>query len=108
MHKVIQIKTEDGNWMDYNGEWVMSTDDMARYLRIKPEPTIREWTMDELPVDGWFRDTEQRIELRVIGVSVYGVSFASRPLVSWEYLCKHYTHSHDRKTWHPCGVEVAK
>jgi hypothetical protein len=69
--------------------------------RIKPTPTFRPWTADEVPLGAWMR-LKNLNETRSVIVSVaafnLGVAF------------KEYEHSTDKGiTWLPCGVmEEAK
>ncbi len=76
--------------------------------RRKPEPTLREWELDEVPLDAWFQHMKTAHLYQVTAVTE-----ARLRLGPWECGIKpgelkdHYLHSTDgRKTWLPCGVLV--
>jgi len=77
--------------------WDWSTFD----YRVKPEPKLRPWTADEVPLGAWMRFKRNPQDRVLIGwVSVQ----ADRDLWLGER-----EHSIDGgKTWLPCGVEEAK
>jgi hypothetical protein len=65
--------------------------------RIKPTPTIRPWTADEVPLGAWIRNKSDREHRFLISNTE---SFSGR-----EHWLEDFEHSTDGgKTWHPCGV----
>jgi len=65
--------------------------------RIKPTPTFRPWTADEVPLGAWMRMKSDR-EYRFLISNTE--SFGGR-----EHWLKDFEHSIDGgKTWLPCGV----
>jgi hypothetical protein len=69
--------------------------------RIKPTPTIRPWTADEVPLGAWMRIKSDR-EYRFLISNTE--SFSGR-----EHWLEDFEHSTDGgKTWKPCGVEESK
>ena len=70
--------------------------------RIKPTPTIRPWTADEVPLGAWMR-TKHNPEGRYL---LQWVALQSER----DMWLNDREHSTDNgKTWHPCGVmEEAK
>jgi hypothetical protein len=68
--------------------------------RIKPTPTFRPWTADEVPLGVWMR-LKNLNETRSMIVSVAALNL--------ETVFKGYEHSTDGgKTWKPCGVEESQ
>jgi len=65
--------------------------------RIKPTPTLRPWTADEVPLGAWVLEKANR-ERRWLITDVHDQEFRGD-------LLKLYEHSTDGgKTWLPCGV----
>ena len=66
--------------------------------RIKPTPTFRPWTEDEVPLGAWMRmsdDPKHR----------FLISRTDDYIADRENWIQHAQHSTDGgKTWHPCGV----
>jgi hypothetical protein len=89
----------------YDGKWASVTVprwswDDTQY-RIKPTPTIRPWTADEVPLGAWMRIKSDR-EYRFLISNTE--SFSGR-----EHWLEDFEHSTDGgKTWKPCGVEESK
>jgi hypothetical protein len=72
--------------------WQWHTND----YRIKPTPTFRPWTADEVPLGAWIRSR-----------GLYGRQLITHTLEQGdrEWWLKACEHSIDGgKTWHPCGV----
>ena len=93
-------------------EWCPATDPTFRdyyEYRIKPEPKLRPWKPEEVPLDAWLkRDTEtwRRINSTYIANEMRYVCLGSSSSgYSTVELFETFTHSLDGgKTWHPCGV----
>ena len=67
------------------------------YYRIKPTPTFRPWTADEVPLGAWMRDFSKQDYRWLIQTS--GNDDTRK---DWFV---NYEHSIDNgKTWPPCGV----
>jgi hypothetical protein len=65
--------------------------------RIKPTPTLRPWTADEVPLGAWLRDKSDKAGRRLL-ICAYEEEHRIHWLINHE-------HSTDGgKTWHPCGV----
>jgi hypothetical protein len=83
-----------------------SWDWVACIYRIKPTPTIRPWTADEVPLGAWIKlkhDDDWKsliLEVDRIGkICVYGGT------IFCEAALENHEHSTDGgKTWLPCGV----
>jgi hypothetical protein len=77
--------------------------------QIKPEPKLRPWRPEEVPLGAWFRMCEGGWRLGMVAVAhsavVIGVTATRQEAVSFEVLRDQYEHSIDGgKTWHPCGI----
>ena len=85
----------------YNGKWGAVTNPRWNWddtlYRIKPTPTFRPWTADEVPLGAWMRDVSKQDYRWLIHTS--GNNDTRKDwLVGYE-------HSTDKGvTWHPCGV----
>ena len=103
--KTIQWRRRDQNeWFDIEPACtatILSWDWDEFEYRIKPEPKLRPWTADEVPLGAWMRFKRNPQDRVLIGwVSVQ----ADRDL--W---LDEREHTIDGgKTWLPCGVEEAK
>jgi hypothetical protein len=103
------VTTDDPSW-----NWA---NDISAY-RIKPTPTFRPWTADEVPIDCWLRTHQgdnrykwKPVTIQPLGVITVPVDIGhSLKLHTWEFLSKNCEHSTDKGvTWLPCGVmEEAK
>ena len=103
--KTIQWRRRDqSEWFDIEPactatilSWDWSTFD----YRVKPEPKLRPWTADEVPLGAWMRfkrNPQDRVLIAWVSVQ------ADRDL--W---LDEREHTIDGgKTWLPCGVEEAK
>lgn len=103
--KIIQWRRRDQNeWheiyidspgINFSWDW-----DEFQY-RIKPEPKLRPWTADEVPLGAWFRPKHRTWDRSLIA---WVSCEADRVL--W---LDEREHSLDGgKTWLPCGVEESK
>lgn len=115
--KTVQWQKLGGDWEDFDPKkhhlWTLDN------WRIKPEPKLRPWKPEEVPVGALCkRKLDQSGEISVIiGVTQQKVIFHGRPPAGSEYISDLLTyhgghngdmvlHSRDNgKTWHPCGVE---
>jgi hypothetical protein len=69
--------------------------------RIKPTPTFRPWTADEVPLGAWLRDKSDKAGRRLL-ICAYEEEHRIHWLINHE-------HSTDGgKTWKPCGVEESQ
>jgi hypothetical protein len=105
MQAFVDGKELEGMYDD-DGKWASVTVprwgwDDTQY-RIKPTPTFRPWTADEVPLGAWMRMKSDR-EYRFLISNTE--SFSGR-----EHWLEDFEHSTDGgKTWLPCGVmEEAK
>lgn len=111
--KTLQVFTDLG-WADFiNGDTAAFNREPSDY-RIKPEPKLRAWKPEEVPVGALIRN-KQRTYVAVIteatGHSFYAGTdreFAlddSAKITGWRADFFNQEHSLDGgKTWHPCGV----
>jgi hypothetical protein len=77
--------------------------------RIKPEPKLRPWKREEVPLDAWFRNKKHSVWFKLISISHNDVGFISIndgfSSATFEHLLETAEHSIDGgKTWLPCGV----
>lgn len=89
--------------------------ELREFFRIKPEPKLRPWKMDEVPLDCWVRTAGENCAIfKILACQPMGIvsanSFADNNsaliLRSFEFALKNIEHSTDGgKTWKPCGVE---
>jgi hypothetical protein len=75
----------------------------TKIYRIKPTPTFRPWTADEVPLGGQLRSKSYHPDHRSM------ITTSGNTILREGWL-NEYEHSTDGgKTWHPCGVtEEAK
>ena len=103
--KTIQWRRRDQNeWFDVEPACtatILSWDWDEFEYRVKPEPKLRPWTADEVPLGAWMRFKRNPQDRVLIGwVSVQ----ADRDL----WLDEREYSTDGGKTWLPCGVEEAK
>lgn len=104
--KEIEGKTSEGLWTDMRDN--IEFDSLIINYRIKPQPTLRPWKPEEVPVGAAFKSDDSRlptawIDTTPIGL-VLGLYLHSKE-VSYLSLAEHWKHSLDHgKTWLPCGV----
>ncbi len=102
--KVVQVRVEQ-RWHDaYDLEFTESADD----YRIKPEPKLRPWKVEEVPVGALVR-TKIKPEHRYLITSVCSVGVSLGRFEGANYqeveLLSNFEHSIDGgKTWKECGV----
>jgi hypothetical protein len=113
--KRVQAKHPGGTWHDVINPAYGAFDLHAKegtLFRLRPEPTLRPWTADEVPVGAVLRDTKhenQKLDRWLIVGCVLGkVIVCAGGEHSFDDLLKDdWEVSVDGgKTWGPCGVEV--
>jgi hypothetical protein len=76
--------------------------------RIKPEPKLRPWKPEEVPLNAWFRSTENgwRHCLLLVTHSAVTLALPGAPdVIAFEMLLQKYEHSIDGGiTWQKCGI----
>ena len=78
--------------------------DKGRRLRPRPEPKLRPWKRDEVPLDAWFRVKGETLKYRLLQIGESHVGFM-RGTYGVAVLIDGWEHSIDGgKTWLPCGV----
>lgn len=102
----------NAGWEDVNESHpTINGDRRLDNFRIKPEPKLRPWNPDDVPVGAQFRFKGQTVDRWLIsGTS----SAAIRVLDDLNVRCYDFNTAFDRcewsndngETWHPCGVEV--
>ncbi len=91
--EVISMRTPTAIADDPYWNWGNDT----KMYHIKPTPTLRPWTADEVPVGGQIRSKHSR-DYRFL------IDRTANAEVRKDWL-EHNEHSTDGgKTWHPCGV----
>lgn len=114
--KTVQLNcntAENPKWQDMSS---LNFNCFPNSCRIKPEPKLRPWKPEEVPVGAWYKSSAGTIyipvcksedgKLAFIGTSDssqsaywYSAYGLFNPSCGW-------LHSTDNgKTWHPCGVE---
>lgn len=98
-------RDETDSWsVATNPNWMWSEYE----YRVKPTPKLRAWTIDEVPLDAWYRqkaDTCNLMRLDAIHLDTCRVKICG---TSWNMteLHNHFQHSLDQgKTWRACGKE---
>lgn len=84
----------------------------ASDYRIKPEPKLRPWRPEEVPVRALARSKARASEVNawmivevIVGISQTNIYLGHGHCYSPEELSARYEHSLDHgKTWQPCGV----
>lgn len=99
-----------GAWFDVEGTPLFNF--ATHDYRIKPEPRLRPWKPEEVPMPAVLRSRDGQIRWLILSVSMCGVATANSTecgqtaIASFEALRECNEHSTDGgKTWHPCGVE---
>lgn len=101
--KTIQWKHETG-WIDFEEDCNFS--DPAHEYRIKPEPKLRPWKPEEVPMLAWYKRKGEANEwMTLAGISSYGKGVRLSLGTGWVQAFEELEHSTDGgKTWQPCGV----
>jgi hypothetical protein len=97
---------DEGIWRDWPLEedcWFMSP---ASLYRVKPEPRLRPWKPEEVPVGALLRLTAKTCDrFLIVGFDLGRIKYGQWHDLPDEML-RHYEHSLDGgNTWKPCGVE---
>lgn len=110
LHEGKTIQTNEGYGIWYDLENVSFSYPPSSY-RIKPEPKLRPWKPEEVPVGAQIRQKGFNSRVLIFGVdenSGDALIFCSGK-IDWataKYLLEKDEHSTDNgKTWKPCGVE---
>lgn len=97
-------------WEDDSGIGsIIAWDDVFCEYRIKPEPTYRPWTAEEVPVGALVRKSNNTLGIfkaLITGVTILEIKsqFGSD---TFRCVLDNWEHSLDNgKTWQPCGVAV--
>ncbi len=102
------------DWGDLSGESDVYFTHPVKQYRVKPEPKLRPWRVEEVPVGAVIRkagclDTSAMITGILNGKPLFGLTSLSEMVT---YFADHardpllYEYSLDfGKTWSPCGVE---
>jgi hypothetical protein len=74
----------------------------------KKEPVLVPWTsIEEVPLDAWFRQKGLSIRLKITGLNQFNNQvYFIKTAYSLSELEEDWEYSHDLKTWKPCGKEV--
>lgn len=91
-----------------SADWFNEDDFLNRMFRIKPEPKLRPWKAEEVPVGAMVK-SDGGGRYVILGADTAGIAVPRGDGVEWrDYLItlNSYTHSTDGgKTWLPCGVQ---
>lgn len=85
-----------------------NNDENSDAYRIKPEPKLRPWNREEVPVGAivGFKNGGEYVSKRLIVNNIPGCILGGKETHSLGELLRDYDHSIDGgKTWKPCGVE---
>lgn len=105
--KTIQ-KWDCGQWFDCTNQSDLSFRHSIAEYRIKPEPKMRAWKPEEVPVGAIVKTNDTGSRWVIIGVNNEGQIAIAGDDEMWSpsWVLSNYTHSLDHgKTWLPCGVE---
>jgi hypothetical protein len=102
--KEVEWKASRGWKLAQEPKWVIDNE-----YRIKPEPKLRSWNREEVPLDAWFRNRDCESWFRLTSINSKFAAFISSAegskMGSFEHLLETAEHSIDGgKTWLPCGV----
>lgn len=98
------------HWTKFRGEEPPHFNTPIWHWRPAPEPKLRPWKPEEVPLDAWYRGKNGiafRIAFADLGESAIAktVANANGGHVTLDHVFKEWTHSTDGgKTWAPCGV----
>jgi len=107
--KTIQFRNKiTQQWNDIN----IPAFELDREYRIKPEPKLRPWKPEEVPVGMLIRNKDRLYNARTLilatsdrGILKFGKSSVCPDVLDFDSALANYEHSTDSgKTWHPCGV----
>lgn len=91
---------------DPNGRNNKTTDSDYDIIAEWPEPKLRPWNLEEVPLGAWMR--EKRIgslPSLIVALTDNSLWRGHGDRIDLDYAAKHYEHSTDNgKTWLPCGV----
>ena len=109
--KTIQASITNGCWDDIEqANWGSSINDHVRY-RIKPEPKLRPWKPEEVPVGAIIRqkvNPENRVLITAVVNGRIRAGLVGIEICDWgnDWSLANCEHSTDGgKTWKICGVE---
>lgn len=102
-----KIQVQVGNGMPWEDYRVGCPNFSCANWRVAPEPKLRPWRLEEVPVGAVLRTKTLNSRWLLSGINNVGEIFIAED-DRWrtaEYLLHEYKHSLDNgKTWHPCGV----
>lgn len=116
--KIIEIKT-DGEWEAIIGEIKFNAN--PELYRIKPEPKMRPWKLEEIPIGAIARrktckDLGERIAQVIIAADITNITenipcaimhFETKNQVITENLLTHWEWKYAHETrWNPCGIVI--
>jgi hypothetical protein len=98
----------DGKWRDLTESDLLDT---PEHYRVKPEPKLRPWRPEEIPVGALIRRKEKDSFLAIITAryqALFWTTYHGTGGLPTEQVLKSHEHSTDGGvTWKPCGVEEA-
>ena len=104
--KMIQTKRFGGGWIDWALGDEITFDGPASEYRIKPEPKLRAWKPEEVPLGAIARSKRNSFRMLIAYVHPNGSVGSTLGQDRLEEFLNEYEHSLDNgKTWLPCGVE---
>lgn len=107
--KTIQSKATLGSgWNDVEGSLCFNMP--SSYYRIKPEPKLRPWRPEEVPIGAMFKLNGSGTIVSLLSLDGNRLWFLENGVPTWNLLedgvFYSMAHSIDSgKTWLPCGVE---
>jgi hypothetical protein len=105
--KTIQYQNAHGTWSDYTCS--IDPDDFDVVRRIKPEPNLRPWKPEEVPLGALIRSKQEaksQVRWLIVGHDHADVAISNNGCSrTFAYCLDAWEHSTDNgKTWLPCGV----
>lgn len=105
--KTIEVTSINGKTWQADNDILFTRS--PEFYRVKPEPVRVPWTASDVPPLCWVSRPGYEGRFLVINVYSDGLEthyhFGHSKLL-WTTLARHYEHSTDLKTWHPCNREV--
>lgn len=105
--KTIQCKGWN-RWLDYDPNEPVEFDDKPENYRIKPEPKLRPWKPEEVPVGALISGLPDRrtamMIVELLSERVVICRFGTLQKITFNELSGFYYSLDHGKTWQPCGV----
>ena len=111
----LQRRARFTGWSPVSSEGARFDFDTFQYRVVVPQPvaTLRPWTLDEVPLDAWFKRKNGSVAERIVAIdseSIFNIHFERASWYSLEGLFKDFEWSHNPITgpWNECGTMEEK